>query len=145
MRSPAESAATSPLRAPPDPRVLKIVAGIIGACLLIVALAGAKLFYQNVHASNVAPAPLEGPSAPVMAPATADRANTAPSASENASAGDPQHGSETTPPSNATPLSSAATGAEATRRTPAHSSPRPTRVTTKPRRVPLPKKVVKPR
>ncbi|HMJ54717.1 MAG TPA: hypothetical protein VK540_21695 [Polyangiaceae bacterium] len=142
MRPPAESAATSPLRAPPDPRVVKIVAGVIGACLLIVVVAGAKLFYQKVHASNVVPAPIEGPSAPVTPPATADRANLAQSASENASARDPQHEAETTTPSNATP-SSSATGAEATRRTPAHSSPRPTRVTAKPRRAPVPKKVVK--
>lgn len=59
MGSAGESLAPPPVRKPPNPRVLKIVSGVIAACLLIVALAGLKLVYKRLRAPAPTISPVE--------------------------------------------------------------------------------------
>jgi hypothetical protein len=55
MRPPAESESAPLVRNTPSPRVLKIVAGVFGGCLFIVAIAGVKVLYKRAAAPAVAP------------------------------------------------------------------------------------------
>ena len=64
-------------RRPPSPRVLRLVAGIIAACVLIVVTAGAKLLYQCFRAPPATPALVETSPSPAM---TADLTPAAPAA-----------------------------------------------------------------
>jgi hypothetical protein len=135
MRPPADSTPTIAEKRPPNPRVVKVVGGVIGACLFIVAVASVKLLYQRaasagtrdeatassaqIEAARVAPAPATAtpPQAPEAQGAAAPSAVPAP------------------------PAAIAAPGPTAVHAAPARA-PSPARVTTKPapRRAPVTKK-----
>jgi hypothetical protein len=78
MRPMGESRAPAPLRDLPNPRVLKLVAGVLAVCVFIVAVAGLKIVYKRLHAPAAAPTLAEG-STLVAPPVTADLARAAPS------------------------------------------------------------------
>jgi hypothetical protein len=135
MRPPADSSPTVAEKRPPNPRVVKVVGGVIGACLFIVAVASVKLLYRaasadtrdeatassaQIEAARVAPAPATA--APPQAPEAQGAA--APSA----------------PPS-PPPAVVAAPGPTVIHAAPARA-PSPARVTPKPapRRAPVTKK-----
>jgi hypothetical protein len=141
MRPPAESAPA--VRNAPSPRVLKIVTGVIGGCLVIVALAGVKVFYKAATAPVVAPIgtratlarPADPPSAVTAPPAPAPPASTAVSAA-------PSEAREAPPAIAAAPAASAPAPEVRRSATPHTTTPR-TPVKTAPRRAPVTKKVVK--
>jgi len=138
MRPMSESLVPPPVRKPPNPRVLKVVGGVLAACLFIVAVAGLKLIYKHFRAPTATQTPSEESTSrtmvaavdlaqpPQYTPETARPADLPPTAPESAAPG-------TAP--------TAAQQAEATRRT-TRVRPSPTRVTTKTttRRAPAPKK-----
>ena len=136
MRPPAESAPA--VRPAPSPRVLKIVAGVIGGCLFIVAIAGAKVLYKWSTTPAVAPiattATLAHPAAPpsaVTAPPAAPPESTAVAATPTATREAPAA------PAAATP------SPEFRRSTPPRTTTTRTPAKTAPRRAPTTKKVVK--
>jgi ribonuclease E len=139
MRPPAESVAPSPVRHSPNARVLKIVAGVLAGCLLIVAVAGVKLLYLRIRGPVPTPAPTAQPTVPVAPAVVAEPAAPAPSAPERTKGNLGE--AQTAAPSSA----QASPPAPVTRTAPARSSPAPARTTTKPatRRAPVTKKVVR--
>ncbi|MET0593307.1 MAG: transmembrane domain-containing protein [Polyangiaceae bacterium] len=138
MRPPAESAPTLVEQRAPNPRVVKIVGGVIGACLFIVAVASVKILYQRAASAGTR-APQETtstavqPSQPEPAPAPLAEA---PKAADQPAPSQPS----------APPAAPAAVAHTTTHAAPAHG-PSPARVTPKPapRRAPAPvtKKVVR--
>ena len=135
MRPPAESAPTLAEKRAPNPRVVKIVGGVIGACLFIVAVASVKILYQRAAAAGTR-APEEATSASLQASKPEPVAVAAPPAPTAA---------EKTAPSEPTARPAAPAAAQTTTHAaPAHA-PSPARVTPKsaPRRAPVTKKVVR--
>lgn len=129
MRPPADSAPTVAEKRPPNPRVVKIVGGVIGACLFIVAVASVKLLYQRAASAGTrdeAAASSARVEATASAPALANPAPEVPHAVAAA---------PSAPPPPAAPA--AAAPAHAAHAAPAHA-PTPARVTPKaaPRRAP---------
>jgi hypothetical protein len=144
MRPMGESLAPAPVRKPPNPRVYKIVGGVIAACLFIVAVAGFKLIYRRLHAPATAQAP-SGESTPRPGLATSELAGTPPSAPEGTRPADQaQEAPESALPGGA-PTAPGTPPEAAPRTTPVRSSPSPARVTprTTPRHAPVPKKTGK--
>jgi hypothetical protein len=135
MRPAAESAA--PVRNAPSPRVLKIVAGVIGGCLFIVAIAGVKVLYRAATAPAVAPigtrAMLTPPADPRVAVAAPPNPAAAAAPSEIREA----------PPATAAAPTASTPAAEVRRSTPPRTTAPRTPVKTAPRRAPVSKKVVK--
>jgi hypothetical protein len=113
--------------------VLKAVVGVIGGCLFIVALAGAKLLYQRWQAPATA--------GPANLPAMATTALPEPPAV--AAAEHPSPAPLTPVPGSAATAGARAEGAR--RIAPARPSPSPGRTAPKttPRRAPAPKKAVR--
>jgi cytoskeletal protein RodZ len=133
MRPSGESMMPAP-RKPPNPRVLKIVFGVIAGCLFIVAIAGVKLVYKRVTAP---PAPAA--TAETSAPKTALAEPTKTPSSENAPAASPPPSAPEPAPA-AAPV--AATAESAQRAAVRSTTPRaPAKTTT--RRAPAPKKPVR--
>jgi hypothetical protein len=133
MRPPAESAPA--IRNAPSPRVLKIVAGVIGGCLFIVAIAGAKILYKWATAEPIASvAETAGPARPADPPSAvaAPPQSTAPAATPT----------EILPAAPAAAVPAPAPAPEIHRAPARPNTPR-TPVKPAPRRAPVPKKVVK--
>jgi hypothetical protein len=139
MRPPADSAALLAVRNGPNPRVLKLVAGVIASCLFIVAAAGAKVLYLALRGPVAAPAATVESTSPGTQALAADPPTAAPVAREPATGGLADPARRATAPSSAPPSATLPMA----RSTAPRPSPSPTRVTTKPstRRVPVPKKV----
>ena len=141
MRPMAESVSPPAVRNAPNPRVLKIVAGVIAGCLFIVAVAGVKVLYLRIRGPVAVPAPTAELAAPV-APSVVDPTSAPPAAPERAKS----DLGETAPPTAAAGGQPPA-AAPATRVAPTRSTSAPARAPTKPatRRAPAPKKVSKSR
>jgi hypothetical protein len=140
MRPMGGSLAPPRVERPPNPRILKIVAGVIAACLFIVAVAGMKLLYKRVRTPDVTRAPIEE-SSPPTGLATGDLTRTPPSAPENARPAE----LPPTAPESATLAGAGAVptapAAEAPRRaTPVRASPARGATKSPTRRAPAPKK-----
>jgi hypothetical protein len=135
MRPVADSAALPSERKPPNPRVLKIVGGVLAVCLTIVAVAGLKVLYLRLRAPVATAAPTTellpaaaaaaGTSHPVALGTSSDRAVAPPP-------GAPTGGT-----------TSSSSPANTPHATPERRVPAPARIIAKPapRRAPLPKKV----
>ena len=136
MRPSGESIAPAPERRPPNPRVLKVVFGVIAGCLFIVAIACIKLVYKRVRGTEAQTSSGES-SAPKVA--LAEPAKTSPP---------PSTAATEPPPSAPEPTAAAGTAAasapseSAHRAAPVRSSPRTTTKTTT-HRAPVPKKPVR--
>jgi hypothetical protein len=135
MRPAAESAPG--VRNAPSPRVLKIVASVIGGCLFIVAIAGTKVLYKAATTPAVTPI---GTRAMLTRPADPPSAVTAPPAITAAAAAPSE--TREAPPATAAPVA-AAPAPEVRRSTPPRTTSPRTPVKTAPRRAPVTKKVVK--
>jgi hypothetical protein len=137
MRPPAESVAPPPVRNPPNPRVVKIVGGVIAACLLIVAIAGVKVLYLRIRGPVAAPEPTAQPMAPVPHAMMAEPAGATPTASQRTRSDEPA------PPATAPSSAQPSAAIPVTRSALTRSIPAPARTTTKPatRRAPATKKV----
>jgi len=142
MRPMAESVAPPAVRNVPNPRVLKIVAGVIAGCLFIVAMAGVKVLYLRLRGPVAVPAPT-AESAGLVAQAVVDPASVAPALPEHTKS----NLGEAPPPAAAPTGATPSPATPVTRVAPARSNPAPARAPTKPatRRVPAPKKVSKSR
>ncbi|HMI85829.1 MAG TPA: hypothetical protein VK550_17150 [Polyangiaceae bacterium] len=143
MRPTGESMAPSPMRKPPNPRVLKAVACVIATCIFIVAIAGLKLLYQRISAPSAAPRPSEETTARTVL-ATANLGKATGSGPESAPlAEQPTSASESNVPS-APPTAATETGL-ARRARPVRPSPTPARGTsrTTTRRAPATKKTTR--
>jgi hypothetical protein len=139
VRPPADSVVPPALRNPPSPRVLKIVGGVIAACLCIVALAGIKVLYLRLRAPVTTSAPTEE-STPAAPHATAVAPVALPAAEGAKSHLDPA-------PAAPVPSAQPSSAGAAARTTPTRPSASPPRVTAKPstHRAPTTKKVGKSR
>jgi hypothetical protein len=134
------SLAPPPAERLPNPRILKIVAGVIAACLFIVAVAGIKLLYQRVRTPDVTRAPSEE-SNPRTGSATGDLAKTPPSVPENAQPAEVPPPASESATLGGTGSAPTAPAAEAPRRTtPVRANPARGATKSPTRRVPLPKK-----
>jgi hypothetical protein len=130
MRPIAESVAPLPARQPPNPRVLKVVFGVIAGCLFIVAAAGLKLIYKRFQ-TPATPAASEVAAPPPIAATDLAKPSPAPDTTAD------EH-----PP--AIPASATRAPAEATRRAaPVQKSPVRTTTKATTRRTAPPKKTVR--
>jgi hypothetical protein len=115
---------------------LKVVAGVIAACLCLVAIAGLKVLYLRMHTPAVVP--IEESAVRLTPPAPSITAATAPETAPAAAMADEKP--EATAASSVASLAPATPAAAARRAAPVHAP----RVTAKPStRRPLPKKVGK--